>query len=339
MPKRTIEDVTWHGKRALVRVDFNVPMNDGGEITDDTRIRAALPTITYLSDHGARVVLMSHLGRPKGERNEKYSLARVAHHLQSLLPGKRVSFCQDAIGETAEQAVAALSDGDILVLENVRFYPGEEKNDPDLAKELAKLGDVFVNDAFGTAHRAHASTAGIADYLPCVAGFLMEKEVGVMGKALANPERPFVAIIGGAKVSDKISVIENLLPKVDALLIGGGMANTFLAVQGYDMGKSLVEADAKETAARLLELAKQHNSRLLLPVDVVAAKAFAADAEYAVRKVDAVQADEMALDIGPETVEQYQAEIRDAKTVIWNGPMGVFEMPHLLRARSPLRKR
>ena len=327
MPKRTIEDVAWRGKRALVRVDFNVPMNDGGEITDDTRIRAALPTITYLSDHGARVILMSHLGRPKGERSEKYSLAPVARHLQSLLPDKSVSFCPDAIGETAEQAVAALADGAILVLENVRFYAGEEKNDKELAKQLAELGDVFVNDAFGTAHRAHASTAGIADYLPCVAGFLMEKEVGVMGKALANPEHPFVAIIGGAKVSDKISVIENLLPKVDALLIGGGMANTFLAVQGYDMGKSLVEADAKETAARLLELAKQHNSRLLLPVDVVAAKAFAADAEHAVRNVDAVQPDEMALDIGPETVKQYQAEIRNAKTVIWNGPMGVFEMP------------
>jgi phosphoglycerate kinase len=214
-----------------------------------------------------------------------------------------------------------------LVLENVRFYPGEEKNDKDFAKALAGLGDVFVNDAFGTAHRAHASTAGIADYLPCVAGYLMEKEVGIMGQALANPERPFVAIIGGAKVSDKINVIENLLPKVDALLIGGGMANTFLAVQGYDMGKSLVEADAKETAARLLKLAEQHGSRLLLPEDVIAAKAFAADAEHTVRLVDEVEPDEMALDIGPKAIEVYQREIRGAKTVIWNGPMGVFEMP------------
>lgn len=325
--KKTIEDVSWSGKRALVRVDFNVPMNDEGKITDDTRIRAALPTITYLADHGARVILMSHLGRPKGQRNDTYSLRRVADHLRGLLSGRRVFFVDDTVGETALAAVNELQDGDVLVLENVRFYPGEEKNDKDFAKALAGLGDVFVNDAFGTAHRAHASTAGIADYLPCVAGYLMEKEVGIMGQALANPERPFVAIIGGAKVSDKINVIENLLPKVDALLIGGGMANTFLAVQGYDMGKSLVEADAKETAARLLKLAEQHGSRLLLPEDVIAAKAFAADAEHTVRLVDEVEPDEMALDIGPKAIEVYQREIRGAKTVIWNGPMGVFEMP------------
>ncbi|WP_067620353.1 phosphoglycerate kinase [Alicyclobacillus acidiphilus] len=327
MAKKTIEDVSWSGKRALVRVDFNVPMNDEGKITDDTRIRAALPTITYLADHGARVILMSHLGRPKGQRNDTYSLRRVADHLRGLLSGRRVFFVDDTVGETALAAVNELQDGDVLVLENVRFYPGEEKNDKDFAKALAGLGDVFVNDAFGTAHRAHASTAGIADYLPCVAGYLMEKEVGIMGQALANPERPFVAIIGGAKVSDKINVIENLLPKVDALLIGGGMANTFLAVQGYDMGKSLVEADAKETAARLLKLAEQHGSRLLLPEDVIAAKAFAADAEHTVRLVDEVEPDEMALDIGPKAIEVYQREIRGAKTVIWNGPMGVFEMP------------
>ncbi|GMA63103.1 phosphoglycerate kinase [Alicyclobacillus fastidiosus] len=327
MAKKTIEDVQWQGKRALVRVDFNVPMNDAGEITDDTRVRAAIPTITYLSQHGARVILMSHLGRPKGERNEKYSLRPVANHLQELLKGIHVSFADDCIGDTAKEAVGALKDGEVLVLENVRFYAGEEKNDQELAKAFAELGDVFVGDAFGTAHRAHASTAGVAAYLPSVAGFLMEKEVGIMGEALASPKRPFVAIIGGAKVSDKINVIENLLPKVDALLIGGGMANTFLAVQGNDMAKSLVESDALETAKRLLAVAKEHNSRLLLPTDVIAAKAFAADAEYTARKVNELKADEMALDIGPDSIAVFQAEIKAAKTVIWNGPMGVFEMP------------
>jgi len=327
VPKKTVEDVAWQGKRALVRVDFNVPMDDARQITDDTRIRAALPTITYLSDRGARVILMSHLGRPKGEPNPKYSLRPVADHLASLIPDKRVSFCPEAVGEEAQKAVSALADGDILLLENVRFYPGEEKNDPAFSRQLADLGDVFVNDAFGSAHRAHASTAGIAQYLPCVAGFLMEKEVGIMGMALANPERPFVAIIGGAKVSDKIKVIENLLPKVDALIIGGGMANTFLAVEGHDMAKSLVEEDAKETARRLLDLARASNRKLLLPVDVVAAKAFAPDAEHAVRLVSELQPDEMALDIGLASVEMFRNEILGAKTVIWNGPMGVFEMP------------
>lgn len=325
--KKTIEDVQWQGKRALVRVDFNVPMNDALEITDDTRIRAALPTITYLAGHGAKVILMSHLGRPKGERNEKYSLQPVAEHLQGLLSDIQVSFVDDCVGDKVKAAVEALRDGDVLVLENVRFYAGEEKNDKDLAQAFAELGDVFVNDAFGTAHRAHASTAGVAAYLPSVAGFLMEKEVSIMGEALANPKRPFVAIIGGAKVSDKINVIENLLPKVDALLIGGGMANTFLAVQGNDMAKSLVEADALDTARKLLDLAKEHNSRLLLPTDVVAAKQFAADAEYTVRKVSELAPDEMALDIGPDSIKAFQAEIKGAKTVIWNGPMGVFEMP------------
>lgn len=331
MAKQTIEDVQWQGKRALVRVDFNVPMNDALEITDDTRIRAAIPTITYLVEHDARVILMSHLGRPKGERNDKYSLGPVAEHLQALLKDAKVSFVDDCIGDKVKDAVDELSDGDVLLLENVRFYAGEEKNNPDLAKALAELGDVFVGDAFGTAHRAHASTTGVAEYLPSVAGYLMEKEVSVMGKALANPERPFVAIIGGAKVSDKINVIENLLPKVDALLIGGGMANTFLAVQGYDMAKSLVEADAKETAEKLLKLANEHGSRLLLPTDVVAAKEFAADAEFAVRSVSDLAADEMALDIGPDTIQVYQNEIKGSKMVIWNGPMGVFEMPSFAR--------
>jgi phosphoglycerate kinase len=325
MAKQTIEDIEWRGKRAIVRVDFNVPMNDEGQITDDTRIRAAVPTISYLRDHGAKVVLMSHLGRPKGARNPKYTLAPVANHLSGLL-NRKVEFVTDCLGEETAKAAAGLNAGDVLLLENVRFYAEEEKNNPDFAKSLAAYGDVFVNDAFGTAHRAHASTTGIATCIPAVAGFLMEKEVHIMGDALANPEHPFIAIIGGAKVSDKISVLENLLPKVDALLIGGGMANTFLAVSGYRMGKSLVEESALETAKLLLEKAKATSCRILLPVDVVAAKAFSADAEYAVRRVDEISADEMALDIGPETSRLYQEEIASAKTVIWNGPMGVFEM-------------
>jgi phosphoglycerate kinase len=325
MAKQTIEDIEWRGKRAVVRVDFNVPMNDDGQITDDTRIRAALPTISYLADHDAKVVLMSHLGRPKGARNPKYSLSPVADHLSKLL-NRRVQFAGDCLGDETAKAVSGLQSGDILLLENVRFYAEEEKNDLNFAKSLAAFGDVFVNDAFGTAHRAHASTTGIAHYIPAVAGFLMEKEVHSMGDALANPTRPFIAIIGGAKVSDKISVLENLLPKVDALLIGGGMANTFLAVQGYAMGDSLVEEKALDTAKSLLEKAKTTSCKIMLPIDVVAAKAFSADAAHTVRKVSEIQANEMALDIGPETSLLYQKEIQSAKTVIWNGPMGVFEM-------------
>lgn len=325
MPKQTIEDIEWRGKRAVVRVDFNVPMDKEGNITDDTRIRAALPTILHLVDHGAKVVLMSHLGRPKGNRDLKYSLSPVARHLSKLLK-REVAFANDCLGDETAKVVQNLRAGDVLLLENVRFYAQEEKNVPEFAKALAAHGDVFVNDAFGTAHRAHASTAGIADYLPAVAGYLMEKEVHTMGDALQNPNRPFIAIIGGAKVSDKISVLENLLPKVDALLIGGGMANTFLAVQGYAMGKSLVEEAAFDTAKALLEAAKTTTCKILLSVDVVAAKAFSADAEHTVRKVNEIQSDEMALDIGPETSAIYQKEITSAKTVIWNGPMGVFEM-------------
>ncbi|GMA49972.1 phosphoglycerate kinase [Alicyclobacillus contaminans] len=323
MDKKTIRDVAWQGQRALVRVDFNVPMQDGA-ITDDTRMRAALPTITYLLDNGAKVVLMSHLGRPKGERTLKYSLAPVAEHLRTLLPGREVRFAEDCIGAPAQTVVSDLPSGAVAVLENLRFHPEEEQNDPHFAEQLSALGDVYVNDAFGAAHRAHASTAGVAKYLPAVAGFLMEKEIDVMGRALESPERPFVAIIGGAKVSDKIQVMENLLPKVDALLIGGGMANTFLAVQGYELGTSLVEESAKELAKRLLS--GSYASKLKLPTDVVAATAFAKDAEHDVYPVSAIPADRMALDIGPETVKQYQSLIRGANTVIWNGPMGVFEM-------------
>jgi phosphoglycerate kinase len=326
MNKLTVRDIEWQGKRALVRVDFNVPMKDG-RITDDTRIRAALPTIRYLLDKGARVILMSHLGRPKGERNYKYSLQPVFFHLGSLLDNTALHFCTDCIGSDAEELSRTMQPGEVLLLENLRFHPGEEKDDMVFAEKLSRLGDVYVNDAFGAAHRAHASTHGVTKFLPAVAGFLMEKEIDVMGKALENPERPFVAIIGGAKVSDKISVIENLLPKVDTLIIGGGMANTFLAVQGHNMGKSLVEEDALHTAQALLEKAKDAKAEILLPTDLVVADAFAADANHAVYTVDNVPQDGMALDIGPKTLSAYQEKVRSAKTVIWNGPMGVFEMP------------
>ncbi|MCF8568188.1 phosphoglycerate kinase [Alicyclobacillus tolerans] len=324
MNKATVQDIVWVGKRALVRVDFNVPL-DGTTITDDTRIRAAVPTIRFLMEQGAKVVLMSHLGRPKGERTEKYSLQPVAQHLSQLL-NSPVAFATDCVGATAMAAVDKLQPGQVLLLENVRFYKEEEKNDPSFAKELAKLGDVFVNDAFGTAHRAHASTVGVAHLLPAAAGFLMEKEIAIMGKALEEPQRPFVAIIGGAKVSDKISVLENLLPKVDALLIGGGMANTFLAEQGFSMGKSLVERDAQETAGKLVQKAAELGKQLLLPDDLVVAEAFAEDAPHQVCAVTQVPSDGMALDIGPATIAKYQGAVRAAKTVLWNGPMGVFEM-------------
>ncbi|WP_074952938.1 phosphoglycerate kinase [Alicyclobacillus macrosporangiidus] len=326
MNKQTVRDVDWKGRRALVRVDFNVPMQDR-RITDDTRMRAALPTLRYLLERGAAVILMSHLGRPKGQRVEKYSLEPVAEHLRALLPGVEVRFATDCVGDEAEQAARGLAPGQVLVLENLRFHPEEEKNDPAFAQALARLGDVYVNDAFGAAHRAHASTEGVARYLPAVAGLLMEREIDVMGRALEQPERPFAAIIGGAKVSDKIGVIENLLPKVDHLLIGGGMANTFLAVQGHDMGKSLVETEALDTARRLLQAAADSGAQLWLPVDLVVADRFAADAERRVCAAGEVPPDGMALDIGPETAAKYQAVIRQARTVIWNGPMGVFEMP------------
>jgi len=327
MNKLTLRDVEWSSKRALVRVDFNVPMH-GDIITDDTRIRAALPTIEYLLGEGARVVLMSHLGRPKGERNLKYTLGSVAKHLQALLPGTTVHFASDCVSVLAEAATNRLQAGEILLLENLRFYAEEEQNDETFAAKLGSLGDIFVNDAFGAAHRAHASTVGVTKYLPvAVAGLLMEKEMDIMGRALANPERPFVAIIGGAKVSDKINVIENLLAKVDTLIIGGGMANTFLAVQGYEMGKSLVETDAKGLAARLIAGAAVTGKTLMLPTDLVVATAFSTDAAHHVCLVSEVPVDEMALDIGPATSATYDAAVRAAKTVIWNGPMGVFEMP------------
>jgi len=326
MDQLTVLDVDVRGKRVFVRVDFNVPLY-AGSISDDTRIRAALPTIRYLVDQGARVILASHLGRPKGEPDPALSLSPVRDRLAELL-GRDVQFCPESIGEEAVTAVAALADGDVLLLENVRFHRGEEKNDPTLAAQWARMTDVYVNDAFGTAHRAHATTEGLARLAPvAVAGLLMERELAVMGAALENPQRPFVAIIGGAKVSDKIKVIKHLLAKVDRLLIGGGMANTFLLAQGHDLGKSLVEPDQLEVARSLLTLAKQDHKELLLPVDVVLASRFAADATVRVAPIAGIDSEEMALDIGPESQALYAAAIADAQTVIWNGPMGVFEMP------------
>jgi phosphoglycerate kinase len=323
MNKKTIKDVDWQGKQALVRVDFNVPVGEDGSITDDARIRAALPTIQYLLDHGASVVLMSHLGRPKGEPDPKYSLKPVADYLGGLIDAP-VQFVDATTGPKAESAADALEPGQVLVLENTRFDARETKNEPSMGEELAKLGDVFVNDAFGSAHRAHASTAGVTQHLPAVGGFLMEKELEYLGGALDEPVRPFVAILGGAKVSDKIAVIEALLAKVDVILIGGGMANTFLAAEGYDMGDSLVEEDALDTARTLM---KQGAGILQLPVDLRVADSFAADAANQVVSVQDVPAGWMALDIGPATIAHYSNRLSGAKTVVWNGPMGVFEFP------------
>jgi phosphoglycerate kinase len=323
MNKQTIADITWPGKKALVRVDFNVPQADDGHITDDARIRAALPTLEYLLAHGAAVVLMSHLGRPKGGPDPKYSMQVTADHLATLIPAP-VKFVAAVTGPQAEAAAAALHPGEVLVLENTRFDPRETKNDKAMAQELARLGDVYVNDAFGSAHRAHASTAGVAKYLPAVAGFLMQKELDYLGTALENPKRPFVAIMGGAKISDKIGVIEALLQKVDAILIGGGMANTFLAAEGYAMGKSLVEAEVLATARDLMV---KGAGIIHLPVDLRVASAFAADADEEVVSVTDVPADWMALDIGPATIAHYANRLAGAQTVVWNGPMGVFEFP------------
>lgn len=324
MNKKSIRDVELAGKRVFCRVDFNVPMQDD-VITDDTRIRAAVPTIRFMVDAGAKVILASHFGRPKGQVVEEMRLTPVAAHLSGLL-GKEVTKLDDSVGAEVKAAVERMEQGDVLLLENVRFHAGEEKNDPELAKSFAELADLFVNDAFGTAHRAHASTAGIAQYIPAVAGLLMEKEIRFMGGALSNPERPFTAIVGGAKVKDKIAVIENLLTKVDNLIIGGGMANTFLKAQGYAIGSSLCEDDKLDLARTLMEQAKERGVQLLMPIDVVIADRFAADAQKQTVSIDAIPDGWMALDIGPKTVEAYHRVIVDSKTVVWNGPMGVFEM-------------
>ncbi len=318
--KMMVTDFDVNNKKVLVRVDFNVPIKDG-KVGDDTRIQAALPTIKYLLAHDAAVILCSHLGRPKGEPDPAFSLKPVAEYLGSLIDAD-VKFVGDCIGEKAEAAAAALKPGQVLVLENTRFYAGEKKNDPEMAKQLASLADLFVNDAFGSAHRAHASTAGVADYLPAAAGFLLEKEIKYLGNAIADPETPFVAILGGAKVSDKIGVIENLLTKSDKILIGGGMANTFFKAQGYDVADSLVEEDALGTAKDLLAKA---GGKLVLPIDMVIANAFDANANSRVMDVGDVPAGWRILDIGPKTVEKFSEIIKSAGTVVWNGPMGVFE--------------
>lgn len=326
MKQKTIEDISVESKKVLVRVDFNVPLNDKGEITDETRIQAALPTIKYLLDHKAKVILCSHLGRPKGEFKPEFSLAPVAKRLQMLLDTK-VTFAKDVTGESADEAVAAVRDGEVVLLENLRYHKEETKNDPEFAKKLASYAEIFVNDAFGTAHRAHASTEGVTHYLPAVAGFLIKKELEFMGGALENPDRPFVAILGGAKIADKIPVIENLFNKVDCLIIGGGMANTFLAAQGYNMSKSLVDADSIALASELLKKAKLKGVKILLPIDVVAADEFNNDAKTVMVPVDSIPEGYMALDIGSSTRMIFAEEINRAKTVIWNGPMGVAEMP------------
>jgi phosphoglycerate kinase len=324
MNKKSIRDVELAGKRVFCRVDFNVPMQDG-VITDDTRIRAAVPTIRFMVDAGAKVILASHFGRPKGQVVEEMRLTPVAAQLSGLLD-REVTKLDDSVGAEVKAAVDTMENGDVILLENVRFHAGEEKNDPELAKSFADLADLFVNDAFGTAHRAHASTAGIAQYIPAVAGLLMEKEIRFMGGALSNPARPFTAIVGGAKVKDKIAVIENLLTKVDNLIIGGGMANTFLKAQGYAIGSSLCEDDKLDLARSLMEQAKERGVQLLMPIDVVVADRFAADADNKTVAIDAIPDSWMALDIGPKTVEAYHQVIVASQTVVWNGPMGVFEM-------------
>ena len=315
------------GKRVFCRVDFNVPLDSAQTITDDTRIVAALPTIRYIIEQGGKLILASHLGRPKGSFKPEFSLAPVAPYLAKLL-GRPVTMAKDCVGDEVKAQVAAMNDGDVLLLENMRFYPGEEKNDPQFCAQLAELADIYVNDAFGTAHRAHASTEGIARLLqPAAAGFLMAKELEYLGQALDAPKRPFVAILGGAKVSDKITVIDTLLDKVNALLIGGGMAYTFLKAQGLEIGTSLVEPDQLDLARQLMAKAEKNGVELMLPVDHVTAKAFDKDAAAGIYTNDAFPADEMGLDIGPQTAQAYAAKMAEAATVVWNGPMGVFEFP------------
>ncbi|TWT03305.1 phosphoglycerate kinase [Planococcus sp. CPCC 101016] len=323
--KMTMKDLDLKGKRVFCRVDFNVPMEDA-KVTDDTRIRAAVPTIQYLIEQGAKVILASHLGRPKGQVNEDMRLAATGVRLGELLH-KEVKSLDESIGEKVEQEISAMQEGDIILLENVRFHAGEEKNDQELAKAFAALADVFVNDAFGAAHRAHASTAGIASHLPAVSGLLLEKELDVLGKALSEPERPFTAIIGGAKVKDKIGVIDHLLDKVDNLLIGGGLSYTFIKAQGFEIGNSLVEEDKLELAKSFIEKAEQKGVKLYLPIDATVASEFSNDADKKNVNIQEIPSDWEGLDIGPETVKLYADVIKNSKLIIWNGPMGVFEMP------------
>ncbi len=323
MNKKSIKDVELKGKRVFCRVDFNVPMQDG-QVTDETRIRAAIPTIKYLMEQGAKVILASHLGRPKGQVVEEMRLTPVADRLSAIL-GKEVKKADEAYGDSVKAIIDTMCEGEVLLLENVRFYAGEEKNDPELAKAFAELADIYVNDAFGAAHRAHASTEGIAHHLPAVSGLLMEKELDVLGKALSNPERPFTAIIGGAKVKDKIGVIDNLLDKVDNLIIGGGLAYTFVKAQGHEIGNSLLEEDKLELAKSFIKKAEEKGVKFYMPVDAVIADEFSVDANAKTVGIEEIPADWMALDIGPKTAELYSQVIQDSKLVIWNGPMGVFE--------------
>ncbi len=325
MNKRSVKDLDVEGKRVLVRVDFNVPLDESGKITDDTRIKAAIPTINYLIERGAKVILVSHLGRPKGKVVEKLRLNPVAQRLSELL-NRKVIKTDDCIGEEPEKAVSRMKNRNVLLLENVRFHPGETKNDPEFAKALAKLADLYVNDAFGAAHRAHASTVGVAEILPSAAGFLLEKEITTMGKVIQNPEKPFTVVLGGAKVKDKIGVIENLLEKADNLLIGGGMAFTFLKALGYEVGKSLLEEDKIDMARGFLEKGKKLNTNIVLPRDVVVADRISADAEHKTVDVSQIPNALMGVDIGEKTVEEFVKYINQSKTVLWNGPMGVFEI-------------
>ena len=331
--KKSVEDIDVRGKRVLCRCDFNVPTKEG-KITSDKRIVAALPTINYLREHGAKVILCSHMGKPKGEYKPELSLKIVADRLSELL-GVEVKMAKDVAGEDAHRLAAELKDGEVMLLENTRFEKGETKNDPELSKKLAEMADIFVNDAFGTAHRAHSSTAGVADYLPAVCGYLIAKEVGIMGKALADPVRPFVAILGGAKVSDKLNVINNLLEKVDTLIIGGGMAYTFLAAKGYGVGTSLLDSEKIDYCRDMMQKAEAKGVKLLLPIDTVVAKEFPSpiDGPIEVETVDSdkIPADKMGLDIGEKTRALFAEAAKTAKTVVWNGPMGVFENPTLAK--------
>ena len=335
--KKTIEDLEIQGKKVLVRCDFNVPMDEGKNITDDIRIRSALPTIEHILDNGGSVILMSHLGRPKGEPKPEYSLKPVAKRISELI-GKEVKFADDdfIIGDITKNLAKELKQGEILLLQNTRYRKEEEENDKDFSKELASLGDLYVNDAFGAAHRAHSSTVGIAAFLPSAMGYLMEKEVNFLGKMLTNPERPFVAILGGAKVSDKIGVIENLIDKVDALIIGGGMGYTFLKAEGYEVGKSLLEEDKIDLAIDLIKKAKERNVEFLLPIDTVVAEKLALDIEYKTVNNNDIPENMMGLDIGEKTIELFIKKIKDAKTIIWNGPMGVFEMPSFAKGTKEI---
>lgn len=339
LEKKTLEDLQVEGKRVLVRCDFNVPMDENGNITDDRRITSSLPTIKYLIENDAKIILMSHLGRPKGEPNSKFSLGPVAKRMSELL-NKDVVFAKDdkVVSENVKQIVSNMNNRDIVLLENTRFRKEEKKNEESFAKELASLGDIYINDAFGTSHRAHTSNVGISNELPSAVGYLVQKEISVMGEALENPQRPFVAILGGAKVSDKIGVIENLLNKVDSILIGGGMAYTFLKAQGYEIGNSILEEDKVNLANDLLKKAVEKNVNLLLPVDVVVAKEFKNDTEFNTVKIDNIPEDMMGMDIGVETIKQFAKEIKDAKTVVWNGPMGVFEMGNFKKGTDAIAK-